>query len=54
MVDRGQGFQEKFMREVLNRGLNITSCQGERRFTNTFSSNLKTVNLNNSPNFGGI
>ena len=27
---------------------------GERRFSNTFSSNLKTVNLNIFPNYGGI
>ena len=37
------------MGDVLNRGLMIRSYQGERRLTNRFSGNTKTVNLNNFP-----
>ena len=42
------------MAQVLHRELTIKSCQGGRIFTNTFSSNLKIVNLNIFPNYGGI
>ena len=37
-------FKENFMGGVvLHKGLMIRLCQGAKRFTNNFSSNLKTI-----------
>ena len=56
MADR----ERNFLRKIYERGsskveIKIKSCQREgRRFTNAVSGNLKIVNLNIFPNFGGI
>ena len=38
-------FAQIYWETVLHRGFMIRSCQGQESFTNTFSSNLKTVNF---------
>ena len=47
-------FWQIYWENVIHGGLMIRSCHGQESFTNSFSSNLKTVNLKMFTNHEGI